>query len=133
MSGKAEEIREAKEYMRNGDSDFSFEPQVVHEVKDVQKQREKQLVQNGILIKPKGVDIALAVHMIEHAPNYDNVIMATSDADYLPVIHAVRRMGKNVYVLGFENGIAKDSDFFHVVERFRFIADDWLNERFYFK
>jgi uncharacterized protein (TIGR00288 family) len=75
---------------------------------------------NSLVIKPKGVDIALAVRMLEDAyyGNYQVCLLFTSDIDYLPVIHAVRRMGKAVIVLGFCEAIAVDSPFLYVAERF---------------
>jgi uncharacterized protein (TIGR00288 family) len=77
-------------------------------------------VKDALLIKPKGVDIALAVRMLEDATynNFDRCILVTSDIDYLPAINAVRRMGKQVSVLGFQEGIANDSPFMYVVEGF---------------
>ena len=107
-----------------------FEPQVIPELKDLAKQRENALKANGLIIKAKGVDIGLAVRMLEDAyhNNYERCVLLTSDIDYLPVIEAVRRMGKHVYVLGYGEGIAKDSPFLYLPERFVDIGEGFMKE-----
>ncbi len=68
--------------------------------------------------------------MLKDAPNYDACVLATSDIDFLPAIDAVRQMGKNVYVIAFEEGITKDSKFFYMVEKLALIGTDAFKEMF---
>jgi len=112
-----------------------FEPQVLLEVKDLLQQRANRLVSDGVLIKAKGVDIALAVRMLEDAyyGNYQVCLLFTSDIDYLPVIHAVRRMGKTVIVFGFNEGIAVDSPFLYVAERYIDIGVAYMQRHYAIK
>jgi uncharacterized LabA/DUF88 family protein len=50
--------------------------------------------------RSKGVDIALTTDLLSHAfaGNYDLAVLITGDADYLPAIEAVKRLGKIIYV-----------------------------------
>jgi uncharacterized LabA/DUF88 family protein len=107
-----------------------FEPQVVLEQKDLAKRRENVLRKDALLIKGKGVDVALTVRMLEDAyhGNYDTCIVLTSDIDYLPVIEAVRRMGKQVIVAGHGDGLAKDSPFYYVPERFIDLGEQFMRQ-----
>lgn len=84
-----------------------FEPQLFKEDKDLLNNRKTALRDSQIIEKPKGADIMLAVRMIEDAVqgNYQRCLLFTSDADFLPVIRAVRRLGKFVTVYGFADGI----------------------------
>jgi uncharacterized LabA/DUF88 family protein len=70
--------------------------------------------------------------MLEDSPNYDICILVTSDNDYLPVIQAVRRKGKVVYVLSYEDGTTKESEFFYVPDRFAFVNKDNLKGEYQF-
>jgi uncharacterized LabA/DUF88 family protein len=89
--------------------DSGFEPLILQEDKDHAKAREQRLKDDKILIKPKGVDIALSVRAMEDAQQglFKHCYLATSDADYLPLIEALRRMGKGVFVLGFQKDFTK--------------------------
>jgi len=73
------------------------------------KTRDSRLAQGG---KPKTVDVALAVRILEDAYQgvYDACYVFTSDVDFIPAIEAVRRLGKQVYVCGYKNGIGKRSE-----------------------
>jgi uncharacterized LabA/DUF88 family protein len=88
-----------------------LDPLVVLEKKDLAKRRENELDQNGIIEKPKGVDIALTAMLLEDAfnNNFDHAYLFTSDVDFLPAIEAVRRKGKRVYVCGFRSGMGERS------------------------
>ena len=68
----------------------------------------------------KGVDISMAVRVVEdaHSDNYKACFIATSDIDFLPVIEAVRRMGKHEYLLAYPNGLGKKSPFQYVPDAF---------------
>jgi hypothetical protein len=54
-------------------------------------------------LKSKGVDIALAKDFISNAflNNYDVAVLMAGDADYVPMIDEVKRLGKVVYVSFF--------------------------------
>jgi len=74
---------------------------------------EQSLWQNGFLAKvfkkqkqqtkSKGVDIALATDFISNAflNNYDVAVLIAGDADYIPMVNEVKRIGKLVYVVFF--------------------------------
>ena len=49
----------------------------------------------------KGVDTRLTTDMITMAPNYDMAIIISGDADYIPPIKAIKRMGKIVANVSF--------------------------------
>ncbi len=57
----------------------------------------------------KGVDIALATKLLlcGHKKMYDVAVVATGDKDFLPAIQAVKEMGKQVEVAGFDHSTAK--------------------------
>lgn len=116
FTGTQENLHKARVSIREA----GFEPQVSLELKDLAKQRANRLATDAVVIKPKGVDIALAVRMLEDAfyGNFQICLLFTSDIDYLPVIQAVRRMGRTVIVFGFGDAIAVDSPFLYVPERF---------------
>ena len=107
FSGDEDTLHSLKVKVRN----CNFEPQIVKEVRSLAKQRGTALGNDGIIEKPKGVDIALAVRMLEdaHRNVFDECALFTSDVDYIPVIEAVQRMGKRVFVFGYQNGIGKNS------------------------
>jgi uncharacterized LabA/DUF88 family protein len=45
-------------------------------------------------------------------------MLLTSNVDFIPVIEAVQRMGKRVFVFGFRAGLASPSEFGYVPARF---------------
>jgi uncharacterized protein (TIGR00288 family) len=51
----------------------------------------------------KGVDIALTKEMLSHAfrDNYDAAALVAADADYVPLVDEVKRLGKRVHVWFF--------------------------------
>lgn len=51
--------------------------------------RDKQL-RVGDRVGEKGVDVAMAVDMVRHAPEYDLAIIISGDADFVPAIQAVK-------------------------------------------
>lgn len=99
---------------------YGFERVVILEQKKLRKQRENLLNQDKILDKAKGCDIALATRMVADtaADLYDYCFLFTSDADFLPAVEAVRRMGKNVWVFGYKTELAERSPYLHVPDRF---------------
>jgi uncharacterized LabA/DUF88 family protein len=59
--------------------------------------------------KRKGVDISIAVDSLTLAHNnsLDIVFLMTGDGDYLPLIEALMRMGKRVYLGALSDGLYK--------------------------
>jgi hypothetical protein len=55
-------------------------------------------------LRAKGVDIALTKDVLSNAflDNYDVAVLVTGDGDYLPVVEEVKRLGKIVTVLFFD-------------------------------
>jgi uncharacterized LabA/DUF88 family protein len=53
--------------------------------------------------KSKGMDIGLATDFISNAffNNYDVAVLIAGDADYIPMVNEVKRLGKLVYVIFF--------------------------------
>lgn len=111
---------------------FGFEPVVVKELKEHAKRRENKLRNNGTIEKAKGVDIALSVRMLEDAyhNNFEKCFLFTSDADYLPVIEAVRRRGKVVFVAGFGQWIPEDAPLRYVPDHFFDLGGDFMRDEF---
>ncbi len=115
-SGDDDAVHEAQVKLR----EIGFEPNVVREQKNLQKQRNANLSNVGLIEKPKGCDIALATRMVADASAnlFDCCLLFTSDADFLPAIEAVRRMGKVVWVLGYQAGLPKRSPYLYAPDRF---------------
>jgi uncharacterized LabA/DUF88 family protein len=49
---------------------------------------------------------------------FQDCVLFTSDQDFLPVIEAVRRMGKQVVVLGYKKGLRERSPLEYVPDGF---------------
>ena len=90
---------------------FDLESYIVHERRTLADRRKNALETKRLIEKPKGVDIALTVRMLEETQNqnFDVCHLYTSDADFLPLIQAVQARGKQVLVYGYKNGIATES------------------------
>ena len=80
--------------------------------------------------KAKGVDIALTKDILWHAyfNNYDVAVLLSGDGDYVPVVEAVKRLGKAIYVCSFQGtGLSQElrlaSDTFYELEPF--FLDTW--------
>jgi len=98
---------------------FELEPCVVSEHSQQAKQRQNVLEAQRIIEKPKGVDIALAVRMLEDSLSaFDVCHLYTSDSDFLPVIRAVRARGKQVFVHGYKAGLSSQSGLLHECDLF---------------
>jgi uncharacterized LabA/DUF88 family protein len=128
FTGKPEELHDARVFIRQG----GFEPQVIEEPAQLQKQRENVAAQTGTRKSAKGVDIGLAVRILEDASrnNFDYCILLTTDLDFLPVIDAVRRMGKHVTVMGYKGGMGAKSEFEYVPDRFVDIGESWMKRAY---
>lgn len=124
FSGMPDELHRVKVEIRES----GFEPYVIPESSKLAKQRESTLQLAGVIEKAKGVDIALSVRMLEDAyrDNYRLCILLTSDIDFLPVIEAVRRMGKQVVVMGYKDGLSANSPFLFVPDRFVDLGDHFM-------
>lgn len=130
--GNSEEARhEAARYIRGS----GFEPMIIQEDKMLTRQREKDLSSQQILIKPKGVDVALAVRALEdaHRDLFTMCFLVTSDADYLPLIHALRRLGKIVIVLGYKTDFTKRNPEMEFVPDYCFDLERALRHRYALK
>jgi uncharacterized LabA/DUF88 family protein len=116
LSADVEELHRVRCMLRNG----GFDPFVIPEIRNLAKQREAALEQTGIIEKAKGVDISLAVQVLQdaNANNFGTCYIFTSDVDYQPLIEAVRRMGKAVFVAGYREGLGKNSALDYVPDRF---------------
>lgn len=60
--------------------------------------------------RSKGVDITLTKDVLSHAflNNYDLAVLIAGDADYLPLINEVKRIGKLVYLVFHEDAIVNE-------------------------
>ncbi|MCK4817271.1 NYN domain-containing protein [bacterium] len=97
-----------------------FEPRITLELSTLAKRRENELTKNNLIYKAKGVDIGLAVRIIEDA--YQNIFhecfLFTSDIDFIPIIQVIQRLGKKVYVCGYRDGLGKNSELEYVPDFF---------------
>jgi uncharacterized LabA/DUF88 family protein len=124
MTGGDDLIHEAQVAIRSR----GFEPQVIQELKTLADQRANLLNSEGVMDKAKGVDIGLAVRMLEDAymNNYQECLLFTSDVDFLPAIQAGQRMGKRVFVFGYREGLSKTS-------KLEYEPDDFVDLEEYMK
>ena len=88
---------------------LGFEPTVIHELKAHQKRRSDSLETQALIEKPNGCDISLATRMVADAAAnlFDACCLFSSDADFLPAVEAVRRMGKVVMVAGYKSAAGR--------------------------
>jgi uncharacterized LabA/DUF88 family protein len=109
---------------------FGLEPHVVLERKALWDQRQNMRLTEQLIEKAKGVDIALAVRMVEDAQKELFAVchLYTSDVDFLPAIEAVHLRGKRVYVHGYSDGISQQSPFHHACEQFIDLEELLQNE-----
>jgi len=100
---------------RNG-----FFPHVIHEPTQLANRRNEKRNASGIIEKAKGVDIGLAVQLLEDAyhNNFDACYVFTSDIDFLPALRVVQRMGKKVVVFGYNRGLGDQSKLVYLPDAF---------------
>ena len=73
--------------------------------------------------KAADVDVSVAVAIMEagYDTKIDMIAVASRDADYLPAIQAVKKLGKEIIVIGVEPGFSKalqkSADFVEVLEK----------------
>lgn len=116
MSGDEETLHHLRLKIRSA----QFEPRIIKERADLANRRANQLADAQILDKPKGVDIATAIRILEDAYRnlFDRCLLFTSDIDYLPVIAAIQQLGKKVAVFGYKQGLGTRSDLEYVPDHF---------------
>ena len=97
-----------------------FAPHVIHELRQLADRRQNRLTNVGVVEKAKGVDIGLSVRILEDAYHnvFDVCYLFTSDIDFLPVIRIVQRLGKQVVVFAYKDGLGKRSQLEYVPEAF---------------
>jgi uncharacterized LabA/DUF88 family protein len=125
LAGDDDEVHSIRVQIRG----HGFEPLVLKEPVTLANRRKLVLTRDLLLEKPKGVDISLAVRVLEDAYRgiFQECAIATSDVDFLPVIRAVQALGKRVVVLGYRSGLGKNSDLDYVPDHF-YDLSIWMNE-----
>lgn len=115
-SGDPDSLHSARAFIRR----VGFEPHVIQEPSDLSRRRANRLSDAALIEKAKGVDIALSVRMVEDAylGNYQKCVLFTSDADFLPAVEAVRRMGRDVFVVGYKEALGSRPLLEFVPDRF---------------
>ena len=70
--------------------------------------------------RQKGVDIALAVNMLQNAfrGNYDCAALVSGDADFAPVVSEVKATGKQVICASFTWQLSKDEEIVYAADEF---------------
>lgn len=85
-----------------------FDPEVIPERKKLADQRANLRNKESVIERAKGVDVGLAVRILEDAylDTFRGCLLLTSDVDFLPLIEAVRRKGKRGVVAGYREGLS---------------------------
>jgi uncharacterized LabA/DUF88 family protein len=119
FSGDEKVAHDIKAFLRG--SNRGFDPEIIKEDKGKRKNRMAQTEELKLIEKPKGCDIALAVRMFEDAANdnFNTACLFTSDADFLPLIRAVRRMGKYVILFGYKENLGNPE--------LAYVADEFID------
>ncbi|MFC1596574.1 NYN domain-containing protein [Planctomycetota bacterium] len=70
--------------------------------------------------RAKGVDITLTKDMLVHAffDNYDFAVLIAGDGDYVPLVEEVKRFGKRVYVVFFDEQHGLNPELRRAADRF---------------
>jgi uncharacterized LabA/DUF88 family protein len=73
-----------------------------------------------VVSRPKPLDIALATQVLEDAAsdNFDRCVFVGGDEDYVPLLEAVRRRGKLVWLVAFDRFLRTDSPLRLACDRF---------------
>jgi len=98
-------MRQVEELLHN----HGFNPRVFRRVKPdgfAKKMAEENMT---VITRPKGLDIALATQILEdaEADNFHRCILFAGDEDYVPLVEAIKRRGKIVWVVFPEKYMAK--------------------------
>ena len=92
---------------------MGFTPIVSQRVK--QDTYGKEMLAKGVTVisRPKPMDIQLAVQVLEDcvADNFDRCIFFGGDRDYVPLLDAVRRRGKEVWLIAIEKWLPEELRF----------------------
>jgi uncharacterized LabA/DUF88 family protein len=125
FAGSDERFHAARVLLRK----YGFDPQVIKESSPLAKHRGNRLATDAVLEKPKGLDIGLTVRILEDAQRdiFDTCYLFTSDVDYIPVIDAMRRMGKRIIVFGYLDGLGNQSPMAYVPDQFIDLAEQMKN------
>ena len=84
----------------------------------------------------KQVDISLTTDMLHHAfrHNYETAVLVAGDADYIPLVNAVKAEGRRVLIWFLSNGLSptlkRVADYFVNIDPYLFGADEvksWTN------
>lgn len=82
----------------------------------------QQMAAQGITVisRPKPMDILVATQVLDDcaAGNFDRCIFVGGDEDYVPLLDAVRRRGKQVWLVAFERWLGKDQKLRLACDRF---------------
>ena len=75
----------------------------------------------------KGVDIQMTIDILSqiYQDNIDTVYLVAGDGDYLPIISEVIRMGKQIYLSAFSNGLNPKLE--HKVDQFNLLDDIYFS------
>lgn len=75
----------------------------------------------------KGVDVQLAVDALEAARSgsVDVIALITGDADFVPLVEAIRRAGPHVFVIAFNSTVSTDLK--NAADRFYSLPEDSHN------
>ena len=76
--------------------------------KDYFQVRLGKLVRHEGKYHEKGVDVLLAVEMIQLAPNYDTATLVSGDGDLVAPVAAVQRLGKHVENASTPSSLARE-------------------------
>ena len=80
----------------------------------------------------KGVDTLIAIDMLTNAfqKNYENAVLIAGDADFVPVVHEVRRFGVRVFLAAEASSVS--SDLRNAADRFSLLTPAVGNSTFPF-
>lgn len=119
--GSEEKINKIKDdmkslsYLKHGSS---FLPNYIYPIVFKKEKKEK---------KTKGVDIQMTVDILSqiYFDNIDTVYLIAGDGDYLPIISEIIRMGKQIYLSAFSEGLSPKLR--HKVDQFRLLDDIYFS------
>ncbi|MHC4405716.1 MAG: NYN domain-containing protein [Planctomycetota bacterium] len=77
--------------------------------------------------KAKGVDIALTKDMLVHAflDNYDVAVLVAGDGDYVPLLEEIKRLGKRIVVVFFDEKHGLNPELRRCVDRCVILSIDF--------
>ena len=101
------------------------------ERKSLWDQRQHVRATQQLIEKAKGVDIALAVQMLEglRGSSSKNAISTQAMSIFFQRLRQFEGAGKRVYVYGYADGLSEQSPFLHDCDEFIDLEDLLRNER----